>query len=158
MCSMRREYFIRWASMGDYKTCQRKVWISSDNQEIWERITRNARRSFVNYLLYVAAMTVLLAIIEISNCIAIIGELAGFQVISLPLLIAVIQIVLVGYIDLFLLKQRAKEFASYLLLGMEKRRLTRLFLCGFLYGRSMFYTFLFWGLIETVCSFRLRGA
>lgn len=102
-------------------------------------------------------MTVLLAIIEISNCIAIIGELAGFQVISLPLLIAVIQIVLVGYIDLFLLKQRAKEFASYLLLGMEKRRLTRLFLCGFLYGRSMFYTFLFWGLIETVCSFRLRG-
>jgi len=154
---------------------------------------RNARRSFINYLLYVAAMTVLLAIIEISNCIAIIGELAGFQVISLPLLIAAIQIVLVGYIDFFLLKQRAKEFASYLLLGMEKKRLTRLFLwevlligfccyiagttigfsiyglwyfrdplhgikhCGFLYGRSMFYTFLFFGLIETVCSFRLRG-
>lgn len=35
---------------------------------------------------------------------------------------------LVGYIDTFMLKQRAKEFASYLLLGMEKRRLTRLFL------------------------------
>ena len=154
---------------------------------------RNARRSFINYLLYVAAMTVLLAIIEISNCIAIIGELAGFQIISLPLLIAAIQIVLVGYIGNFMLKQRAKEFASYLLLGMEKKRLTRLFLCevlvigfccyiagttigfsiyglwyfrdplhgikhcGFLYGRSMFYTFLFFGLIETVCSFRLRG-
>ena len=154
---------------------------------------RNARRSFINYLLYVAAMTVLLAIIEVSNCITIIGELAGFQVISLPLLIAAIQIVLVGYIDLFLLKQRAKEFASYLLLGMEKKRLTRLFLCevlligffcyltgatigfsiygfwhfreplhgikhyGFLYGKSMFYTFLFFCFIETVCSFRLRG-
>lgn len=90
---------------------------------------RNARRSFIDYLLYVAVMTVLLAITEVSNCIAIIGEFAGFQVISLPLLIAVIQIVLVGYIDLFLLKQRAKEFASYLLLGMEKKRLTRLFLC-----------------------------
>lgn len=154
---------------------------------------RNAKRSFTNYLLYVVTMTVLLAVIEVSNCITIIGELAGFQAVSLPLLIAAIQIILVGYIDTFMLKQRAKEFASYLLLGMEKKRLTRLFLCevlligfccyiagttigfsiyglwyfrdplhgikhwGFLYGRSMFYTFLVFGLIETVCSFRLRG-
>lgn len=153
---------------------------------------RNAKRSFIDYLLYIVTMTVLLAIIEVSNCITIIGESAGFQVISLPLLIAAIQIVLVGYIDLFLLRQRAKEFASYLLLGMGKKRLTRLFLCevlligfccyiagttigfsiygfwyfheplhemkhcGFLYGKSMLYTFLFFCLIETVCSFRLR--
>ncbi len=153
---------------------------------------RNARRSFINYLLYVVTMTVLLAVIEVSNCIAIIGKSAGFQVISLPLLIAAIQIVLTGFIDTFMLKQRAKEFASYLLLGMEKKRLTRLFLCevlligfcccmagttvgfsiygfwyfreplheikhcGFLYGKSMFYTFLFFGFIETVCSFRLK--
>lgn len=153
---------------------------------------RNAKRSFIDYLLYVVTMTVLLAIIEVSNCITIIGESAGFQVISLPLLIAAIQIVLVGYIDFFLLKQRAKEFASYLLLGMEKGRLTRLFLCevlligfccyitgttigfsiygfwyfreplhemkdcGFLYGKSMLYTFLFFCFIETVCSFQLR--
>ena len=46
---------------------------------------RNARCSFINYLLYVVAMTVLLAVTEVSNCIAIIGEFAGFQVISLPL-------------------------------------------------------------------------
>lgn len=153
---------------------------------------RNAKRSFINYLLYVVTMTVLLAITEISNCITIIGESAGFQVISLPLLITAIQIVLVGYIDTFMLKQRAKEFASYLLLGMEKKRLTRLFLCevlligfccyiagttigfsiyrfwyfheslhemkqcGFLYGKSIFYTFLLFCLIEIVCSFRLR--
>ena len=144
---------------------------------------RNAKRSFINYLLYVTAMTVLLAMIEVSNCIAIIGELAGFQVISLPLLIAAIQTVLVGYIDTFMLKQRAKEFANYLLLGMGKKRLTRLFLCevlligfccylagtaigfaiygfwyfreplhemehyGALYGKSMFYTLVFFCLI-----------
>ena len=30
---------------------------------------RNAKRSFINYLLYVVTMTVLLAIIEVSNCI-----------------------------------------------------------------------------------------
>lgn len=153
---------------------------------------RNAKRSFINYLLYVATMTVLLAVIEVANCITIIGESAGFQVVSLPLLIAVIQIVLAGYIDTFMLKQRAKEFASYLLLGMEKKRLTWLFLCevlligfccyiagttigfsiygfwyfreplhemkhcGFLYGKSMLYTFLFFCLIETVCSFQLK--
>lgn len=153
---------------------------------------RNAKRSFTNYLLYVVTMAVLLAIIEVSNCITIIGEAAGFQVISLPLLIAAIQMVLVGYIDTFMLKQRAKEFASYLLLGMGKKRLTQLFLCevlligfccyiagtttgfsiygfwyfrdplhemkhcGFLYGKSMLYTFLFFCLIETVCSFRLK--
>ena len=94
---------------------------------------RNARRSFADYLLYVAAMTLLLAVAEVSNCMAIVGELAGFQVISLPLLIAVIQIVLAGYMDTFMLKQRAKEFANYLLLGMGKKRLTRLFLCEILW-------------------------
>ncbi len=153
---------------------------------------RNAKRSFINYLLYVTAMTVLLAIIEVSNCIAIIGGLAGFQVVSMPLLITAIQIILVGYIGTFMLKQRAKEFANYLLLGMGKKRLTRLFLCeilwigfccylagttigfavfgfwyfrepfherelwGFLYGKSMLYTWICFCFIEIVCSFRLK--
>ncbi|NBI89881.1 FtsX-like permease family protein [Lachnospiraceae bacterium] len=153
---------------------------------------RNAKRSFINYLLYISAMTVLLAIIEVSNCIAIIGRLAGFQVISLPLLITVVQIVLVGYIDTFMLKQRAKEFANYLLLGMGKKRLINLFLWEivligfccyligttigfaiyrffyfcvpiyeikifvFLYGKSMFYTFISFCVIEAVCSYWLK--
>ena len=93
---------------------------------------RNAKRSFTNYLLYVVTMTLLLAVMEISECIAIIGQLADFQAISLPLLITVIQVILVEYIDTFMLKQRAKEFASYLLLGMEKKKLTNLFLCEIL--------------------------
>ena len=90
---------------------------------------RNAKRSFTNYLLYLVTMTVLLAVLEVSNCIAIAGESAGFQAISLPLLLTLIQILLVGYIDTFLLKQRAKEFANYLLLGMGKKKLANLFLC-----------------------------
>jgi len=93
---------------------------------------RNAKRSFTNYLLYVVTMTLLLAIMEISECIAITGELADFQTISLPLLITVIQVILVEYIDTFMLKQRAKEFANYLLSGMEKKKLTNLFLCELL--------------------------
>ena len=93
---------------------------------------RNAKRSFTDYLLYVVTMTVLLAIMEISNCIAIMGELANFHTISLPLLITIIQAILVVYIDNFILRQRAKEFANYLLLGMNKKKLTNLFLCEIL--------------------------
>ena len=84
---------------------------------------RNARRSFINYLLYVVTMTVLLAVIEVSNCITIIGELAGFQVISLPLLIAAIQIVLVGYIDLFSAKAAGKRICKLFIIGYGKKEI-----------------------------------
>lgn len=90
---------------------------------------RNAKRSLINYLLYSITIIILIAIMEFSNCIAIMGRLANFQTHSLPLLITIIQIILVGYIDTFMLEQRAKEFASYLLLGMKKKNLTYLFLC-----------------------------
>lgn len=93
---------------------------------------RNARRSLGNYLLYIGTRIVLLGVMEVSNCVAIMGELAGFQTISLPLLITVIQVVLIGYIDEFMLKQRAKEFASYLLLGIGKKKLANLYLCEIL--------------------------
>lgn len=93
---------------------------------------RNARRSMVDYLLYIITMIILLAIMEVSNCIAIIGKLqSGFQTASLPILISIILVILVGYIDSFMMKQRAKEFANYLLLGMEKKKLSFMFLCEF---------------------------
>ena len=77
-------------------------------------------------------MTILLSIMEVSNCIAIVGKQVGFQTISLPILITLLLVILVGYIDSFMLKQRAKEFANYLLLGMEKSKLSFMFLCEFL--------------------------
>ena len=70
---------------------------------------RNAKRSIVNYLLYITTMTILLSIMEVSNCIAIVGKQVGFQTISLPILITLLLVILVGYIDSFILKQRAKE-------------------------------------------------
>ena len=93
---------------------------------------RNAKRSIVNYLLYITTMTILLSIMEVSNCIATAGKQVGFQTISLPILITLLLVILVGYIDSFMLKQRAKEFANYLLLGMEKSKLSFMFLCEFL--------------------------
>ncbi len=89
---------------------------------------RNAKRSTFNYLLYIFTVTILVAIMCISNCIAAFGEAAaGFQTASLPLLIALIMAVLVDYINDFMVKQRAKELATYMLLGMEKRKLSLMF-------------------------------
>lgn len=57
----------------------------------------------------------------VSNCIAIIEKgSASFQTISLPLLIALILAILSGYINSFMLKRRAKEFANYILLGFSR--------------------------------------
>ena len=63
----------------------------------------------------------LTSIIFLSNCIADWGDMqAGFQTMALPLLIVIIMAVLVNYINHFIIRQRAKEFATYMLLGMKK--------------------------------------
>lgn len=93
---------------------------------------RNARRSFFDYLLYILTLTILLSIMAFSQYIAMVGKVqAGLRTASLPMLITIILVVLVEYMNLFLLKQRSKEFANYLLLGMDKNRLTRMFLFEF---------------------------
>lgn len=93
---------------------------------------RNAKRSVVDYLLYILTMTILISIMFVSDYIAVTGRMVkGFQTASLPLLITVILIILTGYIDDFMLKQRAKEFANYMLLGMKKSTVVHLFLVEF---------------------------
>lgn len=128
---------------------------------------RNAKRSFTDYLLYIVTVTALSAVMEASDCITVMGESAGFQAVSFPLLIAMIQIILIGYINAFMLKQRAKEFANYLLLGMKKENLTNLFLCEMLLiGLFCFFTgttigfvlYGFWGPGGSCPRFRLSGA
>lgn len=90
---------------------------------------RNAKRSVNDYLLYIATVTLFISIMTISNYIAIAGNVeAGFQTESLPILITIILIVLLGYINRFMLKQRSKELANYILLGMEKSKLSCLFI------------------------------
>lgn len=91
---------------------------------------RNARRSIADYLLYIFSMVVLTSVICLSNCIANWGDMqAGFETMSLPLLIVVIMVLLITYINMFIVKQRAKEFATYMLLGMKKGKLSLTFLC-----------------------------
>lgn len=91
---------------------------------------RNANRSVVDYLLYIFTLIVLNAILYISNYIAFWGSMeAGFSTASLPFLIVLIMVFLVFSINRFMLTQRAKEFATYMLLGMKKQKLAFMFLC-----------------------------
>ena len=93
---------------------------------------RNAKRSILDYLLYITTITFLIVIMTVSNYVAMIGNIqAGFQTAALPLLITLILVILVGYINNFMFKQRSKEFANYLLLGMEKGKLSWMFIGEF---------------------------
>ncbi len=91
---------------------------------------RNAKRSILDYLLYIFSMIMLISVICLSNHIANWGNIqAGFETMALPTLVVIIMGVLADYINTFLVKQRTKEFATYLLLGMEKSKLSLVFLC-----------------------------
>lgn len=93
---------------------------------------RNAKRSVFDYMLYIITMIILLFIMLFSNFIAVTGNMeAGFRTASLPMLVALILVALVSYINRYMLRQRAKEFASYLLLGMEKKTVCGMFLLEF---------------------------
>ncbi len=90
---------------------------------------RNAKRSIFDYILYIFSMVILTSIIYLSTSIANWGDVqAGFQTMALPLLIVIIMVMLVNYINVFIVKQRAKEFATYMLLGMRKDILSWVFL------------------------------
>lgn len=115
---------------------------------------RNAKRSITDYLLYIFTVIVLTSIICLSNHVAVFGNIqAGFRTASLPLLVVLVMAVLGGYINAFLVKQRAKEFSTYILLGMEKTKLSLMFLLelsligiicfglGVLLGTYIYYIF-----------------
>lgn len=90
---------------------------------------RNARRSISDYLMYIFTMIILTSIMCLSNCIAVFGNMQiGFETASLPLLIAIIMVMLILYINSFMIKQRAKEFATYSILGMDKNRLSVMYI------------------------------
>ncbi len=127
---------------------------------------RNAKRSMADYLLYIFSMVVFSSIIYSSNFLANLGGIrAGFQTVSLPLIVVIVMAVLADWINTFIVKQRAKEFATYMLLGMEKDKLSLMFLCElcivgmgcFLGGTALgmglgFVCFYFWLGDGGICS------
>lgn len=113
---------------------------------------RNAKRSMTDYLLYIFSLVILLTIMSVSNYISILSNVSfGFQTMSLPLLIILILIVLVRYANEFMLMQRTKEFANYLLMGMEKNYLIKMFVTEFI-GIGLFCFLISNLLCYAVCS------
>ncbi|MGM0213548.1 FtsX-like permease family protein [Enterococcus sp. AZ109] len=90
---------------------------------------RNAGRSLKDYLIYMITLTVLIAIICLSNIVSAISAETGLSGSSLPALILLIAIAMLDYMNQFFLRQRAKELATYSLLGMNKDRIA-LLVCG----------------------------
>ena len=122
---------------------------------------RNARRLAFDYILYILSMVMLICISCFSNYIANLGELqAGFRTMALPLLTALIMVVLTDYINTYIVRQRAKEFATYMLLGMEKGRLSFVFLCELLIVGMLCFllgVILGTGIFFIYCCVILRG-
>lgn len=94
---------------------------------------RSACRNRRDYLLYTITLTVLIGVLSLSQLMGILGGIAGFQTASLPLLVGLIMVILLRYISRFVLRQRAQEFALYLLMGMERRKLAGMFFLEFFF-------------------------
>ena len=83
---------------------------------------RSALRDRRDYQLYTLTLTVLTGVMTLAQMAAALGDRAGLETASLPLLVGLI---------LVILRQRAQEFALYLLMGMERRHLAWMFFLEF---------------------------
>jgi len=97
---------------------------------------RNVKRSARDYLIYLVTMTIIGALmfafhgmIFSTDMRAIYGEFAAFAALigMASFFIMFIVIWLVHYMVNFMLEKRSREFGTYLLLGMEKKQITRIF-------------------------------
>ena len=92
---------------------------------------RSALRDRRDYQLYTLTLTVLTGVMTLAQMAAALGDRAGLETASLPLLVGLILVVLLRYVSRFILRQRAQEFALYLLMGMERRHLAWMFFLEF---------------------------
>ncbi len=110
---------------------------------------RNARRSGHDYLIYMTTLTILIGVMMLSDLTAAAGKMeAGFETSSLPLIITVIILLLLNYMNRFILNQRAREFAAYALMGMEKTDCPGCTLQNFCFSDC---SVLYWDLLLEYC-------
>lgn len=110
---------------------------------------KNAKRSLPDYLLYIFTITILVSVMCVSNLVSTFGSIqVGFQTASLPILIALIMVILVDYINTFMLKRRSKELATYMLLGMKNSKLSLMLILELcLIGAACFLVGVTFGLV-----------
>lgn len=100
---------------------------------------RNMKRSAKDYLVYILTMTIVTALMYSFNSLFFQNELAAYfsmeevDIMAVMIGLATVFIVLivawlVGYMVRFMLEKRSAEFGIYLLLGMKKRTVSRLYI------------------------------
>ncbi|WP_170924704.1 ABC transporter permease [Candidatus Enterococcus clewellii] len=97
---------------------------------------RNARRSIKDYLVYIITMTIISSLMFAFNGLifsdsikTLLNEITSIAVFVglATFFIILIVIWLTKYIINFMLERRSKEFGTYLLIGMDKRQVARMF-------------------------------
>lgn len=98
---------------------------------------RNIRRSARDYLIYFVTVTLAIALMFAFNSILFSDDIQQLSAAiksmnSVVVIVSVIVVFVVGwlinYITRFTLQKRSREFGTYLILGMEKRALSKMFL------------------------------
>ena len=98
---------------------------------------RNVRRSARDYLVYVLTMTFIVALMFAFNSIIFsrdiqkMYELAGMMAAMIGIatfFIVLIVAWLINYMVRFMLEKRSREFGIYLLIGMKKKQVSRLYM------------------------------
>jgi len=99
---------------------------------------RNMRRSARDYLVYLFTMTVVAALMYAFNSLIFQNGLEGMAAMEVDVMAVMIGLAtffivlivawLINYMVRFMLEKRSREFGIYLLLGMKKRSISRLYL------------------------------
>lgn len=98
---------------------------------------RNMKRSARDYMVYLMTMTIVVALMYTFNSLIFQNELAGyFELVDLmavmigmaTVFIVLIVAWLINYMVRFMLEKRSREFGIYLLLGMKKKTISRLYM------------------------------
>lgn len=96
----------------------------------------NAKKSFFDYLIYVVTMAIIVALMLSFNSLLFSKEIQEmsdmFSIMAAILLIATVFIIfivawLVHYMIVFSFQRKSKEFAIYMLLGMRKQEISRIY-------------------------------
>lgn len=98
---------------------------------------RNVKRSISDYLIYIITITIIVSLMFAFNSMMFSDIIKGMNshmtdYMSLLVLFSVIVVLIVGwlinYMTKFMMDKRSKEFGTYLLLGMENKSISKIFL------------------------------
>ncbi|MFD3157312.1 ABC transporter permease [Haloimpatiens sp. FM7330] len=99
---------------------------------------RNVKRSIKDYFIYIITITIVVSLMFAFNSMMFSDMIRGmnshmtdymFLLVLFSIIVVIIIAWLINYMTKFMLDKRSKEFGTYLLLGMENKEISKLFLC-----------------------------